>query len=320
MPIETLPPWFVRVNVVVFGLLWGSFLNVVIYRVPLGQSVVKPASRCPSCKKPIRPWDNIPVLSFLILRGKARCCGASLSPRYPLVELIGGVLSLCVYELLVRPLPYGTPLYHAAAVYTASFALAMGLVAAAFIDLEHMILPDSITYGGAVLGLATASFRSMSLLESALGAAAGFLMVWLPFIVIYPKIRSGKAGMGMGDAKLVALAGAWFGWGGALFVLLAGAVQGTIAAIVMLLVGGKIEDPEAVRKEREEIEAELSQMSPEERAEAEKELAQDPLFSEAGEGLGQQRLAFGPFLVLATLECLFVGRWLFETYWSWISV
>lgn len=320
MPLALLPLWFVRANIVVFGLLWGSFLNVVIYRVPLGQSVVRPASRCPACKKPIRPWDNIPVLSYLILRGKARCCGVPLSPRYPLVELIGGVLSLCVFELLVRPLPYDTPLIHSAAVYIASFALAMGLVAAAFIDLEHMILPDSITYGGTVLGLATASFRSMSIVDALIGAVSGFMIVWLPFIVIYPKLRGGKVGMGLGDAKLLALAGAWFGWGGALFVLLAGALQGTIAAIVMLLAAGKIEEPEAVRKEREELQKELEQMSPEERAEVEKELALDPLLEEAGEGLGQQRLAFGPFLALATLECLFVGRWLFETYWSWISV
>lgn len=320
MPLALLPLWFVRANIVVFGLLWGSFLNVVIYRVPLGQSVVRPASRCPACKKPIRPWDNIPVLSYLILRGKARCCGVPLSPRYPLVELIGGVLSLCVFELLVRPLPYDTPLIHSAAVYIASFALAMGLVAAAFIDLEHMILPDAITYGGTVLGLATASFRSMSIVDALIGAASGFMIVWLPFIVIYPKLRGGKVGMGLGDAKLLALAGAWFGWGGALFVLLAGALQGTIAAIVMLLAVGKIEDPEAVRKEREELQKELEQMSAEERAEVEKELALDPLLEEAGEGLGQQRLAFGPFLALATLECLFVGRWLFETYWSWISV
>lgn len=314
------PLWFVRVNIAAFGLLWGSFLNVVIHRVPLGQSVVRPASRCPACKKPIRPWDNVPVLSYLILRGKARCCGAPISPRYPLIELMGGVLALAVFELLVLPLPQDTELARAAFVFIASYALAMGLAAAAFIDLEHMILPDSITYGGTALGLSTFSFRSMSITDALFGAAFGFLIVWLPFIVIYPKLRGGRVGMGMGDAKLLMLAGAWFGWGGALFVLLAGAVQGTIAAIVMVLTGRKIEEPEAVRKEREELKKELEQMSPEEREELERELKDDPLAEEAGSGLGQARLAFGPFLALATLECLFVGRYLFETYWSWISL
>jgi leader peptidase (prepilin peptidase) / N-methyltransferase len=139
------------------------------------------------------------------------------------------------------------------------------------------------------------------------GAAAGFLVIWLPFVVIYPRIR-GKVGMGMGDAKLLMLAGAWFGWPGALFVLGAGAVQGTVAAIAMILVRGKIEEPEAVAREREEILAELETLSPEERAEAEKELAADPLMEEAGPGMGQARIAFGPFLILATLECLLIGR------------
>jgi leader peptidase (prepilin peptidase)/N-methyltransferase len=115
------------------------------------------------------------------------------------------------------------------------------------------------------------------------------------------------------------LAGAWFGWPGALFVLGAGAVQGTLVAIPILLFKGKIEEPEAVRREREEIKKELEAMSPEERAEAEKELAADPLAEEAGEGLGQLRMPFGPFLVLATIECLLFGRDLMAAYLSWMG-
>ncbi|HLM74640.1 MAG TPA: prepilin peptidase [Polyangiaceae bacterium] len=312
-------PWFVRAIALAFGLLWGSFLNVVIHRVPRGQSVVTPASHCPACGKPIRPWDNIPLLSYALLGGKARCCKARLSPRYPLVEAIGGLLSLAILEAVVFRLPEGTTITRSLAVYTADLALALGLVAAAFIDLEHMILPDPITFGGAILGVATASYRFMSFTDALLGAAVGFGIVWLPFIVLYPKIRGGKVGMGLGDAKLLMLAGAWFGWGGALFVLGAGAIQGTVVALVTLLARGKIEEPEAVREEREAIQRELEEMSPEEREEAEKELALDPLADEPGEGIGQARLAFGPFLVLATLEVLLFGRDLLGVYFAWLE-
>lgn len=307
MRLDDLPPAFLRVVVVMLGLVWGSFLNVVIYRVPRGMSVVRPGSRCPACETPIRAWQNIPLFGWLLLRGRARCCGVRVSPRYPLVEAIGGVVALAILEAVIFRMPGETSALRASAVFVADFALALGLVAAAFIDLEHMILPDSITLGGAALGVATASLRGMTFTESLIGAAVGFVLVWLFFVVLYSKIR-GRAGMGLGDAKLLMLAGAWLGWAGALFVLGAGAIQGTIAAMVTLARRGKLEEPEAVRREREELRAELEAMSPEERAEVEKELAADPLADEPGEGVGQARIAFGPFLILATLECLLLGK------------
>jgi leader peptidase (prepilin peptidase)/N-methyltransferase len=314
--LDDLPPTFLRVLAVLMGLLWGSFLNVVIYRVPREMSVVRPASHCPACGQPVRAYDNIPVLSFVLLGGKARCCKARLSVRYPLVEAIGGLLSLAVLEAVVFRLGPTTPMVRALAVYVADFALVLGLVAAAFIDLEHMYLPDPVTLGGAALGLATASFREMSYVDSLIGAAVGFGVVWLPFMVIYPRLRGGKVGMGLGDAKLMMLAGAWFGWGGALFVMGAGALQGTVAALAMLLFRGKIDEPEAVTREREEARKEIEALPPEERAAAEKELAEDPLAEEAGEGIGQARMAFGPFLVLATIECLLVGRDVIGVVWG----
>ena len=314
-----LPLWLLYGFALFFGLIWGSFLNVVIYRVPRGMSVVHPPSRCPACEKPIRPWDNIPVFGWLLLRGKARCCGVKVSPRYPIVEAIGGLLSVAIVHVVIMSLAPSTSVARAGAIYVADLALVLGLVAATFIDLEHMILPDQITIGGAVLGVATASFRDMTFVDSLLGAGVGFGIVFLPFVVIYPKLRGG-AGMGLGDAKLLMLAGAWFGWVGAIVVLCAGAVQGTLAAVGMLVLQGKIEEPEAVRKEREELRAELEKMSPDERAEVEKELEKDPLMEEAGEGLGQARMAFGPFLALATLEFLFFGHSFVEAYVSWISV
>ncbi len=318
MILDDLPPLFLRVFAVAFGLIWGSFLNVVIYRVPRRMSVVHPPSHCPACGKPIRPWNNVPVLSWLLLRGRAGCCGARLSPRYPLVEAMGGLLSLALLEVVVFRLGPLTTLPRALAVYTADLALVLGLVAGAFIDLEHMYLPDAITLGGAVLGVATASLRSLGFVEAIVGAVVGFAVVWLPFVVIYPRLR-GRAGMGLGDAKLLMLAGAWFGWGGALFVLGAGAVQGTLVAIPLLLFKGKIEEPEAVRREREEMKKELEGMTPDERAEAEKELAADPLAEEAGPGLGQARMPFGPFLSLATIECLLVGRDVLSTTFGWMG-
>lgn len=270
--IAMLPGWFPAVAAFTFGLLWGSFLNVVIYRVPRELSVVRPASRCPGCGTPIAGYDNIPVLSYVILRGRARCCGAKMSPRYPLVELIGGALSLAIWQAIVLRLPADTSAGRALAVYGAYFALALGLVAAAFIDAEHMFLPDSIMFGGIVLGIATATVRGLAFTESLLGAAIGFVVIWLPFIFVYKGLL-GRTGMGLGDAKLLALAGAWLGWPGAVFALLAGAVQGTLYAGVLKLLGIEPKLPKAVL---EEI-AELEKAAAEGDEEAKKALAEDPL-------------------------------------------
>jgi leader peptidase (prepilin peptidase)/N-methyltransferase len=302
-----LPAWFWMGVGVSLGLLFGSFLNVVIYRVPRGESIAFPASHCPSCGTPIRAFDNVPVLGWLLLRGRARCCNAAISPRYPLVELLGGLLAATLIQVAVLTLPADTPLWQGALLFAAELALGLGLIAAAFIDLSHMYLPDPITIGGAVLGLLSVPLRpGASWQESLLGAAVGFAAVWLPFDLLHRLVR-GKTGMGLGDAKLVMLAGAWFGWQGALFALLAGAIQATVTVGIVLLFGGKLDEPEAVKQERAELEQELAQASPEERAAIEAELAGDPLAAEPEEGLGKARIAFGPFLILATLELLVFG-------------
>jgi leader peptidase (prepilin peptidase) / N-methyltransferase len=142
-------PWLVRALAGVWGCVWGSFVNVVIHRVPRELSVVRPGSHCPACGTPLRAIDNVPVLSWLLLRGRARCCGARISPRYVVVELLGGLLALAVLEVVVRSLADDTTVAHAAALFFADFALAMALLAAAFIDAEHMYLPDAVTIGGA---------------------------------------------------------------------------------------------------------------------------------------------------------------------------
>jgi leader peptidase (prepilin peptidase) / N-methyltransferase len=300
-----LSPWLLRAFAVVWGCLWASFVNVVVYRIPRGLSVVRPASHCPACGAPVAAYDNLPVVSWLVLGGRARCCGAPISPRYVVVEILGGVISLGVLEAVLRALPPDTTLGHAASMFVADFGLAMALLAAAFIDASHMILPDSITLGGALFGLATPALRGLGWADVAIGAAAGFFGVWLPFIALYKAVR-GRDGMGLGDAKLAMLAGAWFGWQGAAFAVFAGALQATIAAGVILLVRGKIDEPQAVRADREE----LARAAAGGDEEARQILADDPLGTPPEDGVMAARLPFGPFLCLATIEWLLAGDWL----------
>jgi leader peptidase (prepilin peptidase) / N-methyltransferase len=300
-----LAPWLVGVFAFVWGSLWGSFLNVVIYRVPRGMSVVRPASHCPGCGAAIRPLDNVPILSWLVLGGRARCCGVRVSPRYVAVEVLGGLVALGIVQVVIRPLPGDTTLVHAGAIFLADLALAQALIAAAFIDLSHMFLPDSITIGGTLFGLATPGLRGLGWSDALLGAGVGLVGVWLPFIVGYGALR-GRPGMGLGDAKLVMLAGAWFGWPGAAFALFAGALQATLGAIVVLLVHGRIEEPEAVRQDR----AELRRAADQGDTEALAALAADPLATPPDEGLMAARMPFGPFLCLAIIEWMLGGEWI----------
>jgi leader peptidase (prepilin peptidase)/N-methyltransferase len=290
----------------VLGLLFGSFLNVVIYRLPRGESLSHPGSRCPGCGKPIRFYDNIPVLGWLMLRGRARCCKVRISPRYPLIEALGGLLAWAIVRAIIFELPEETAWWRVVLVFALYLTLALGLLAASFIDLDHMYLPDPITLGGTALGFASVALRDVSLQDAAIGAAVGFTVVWLPFDFLYGKLR-GLPGMGLGDAKLVMLAGAWFGWQGALFALLGGAVQASFTALAVYLARGKLEEPEAVIRERQELRALLESTEGEARAELEREIARDPLAFEPEAGLGKARLAFGPFLALATIEYMLFG-------------
>lgn len=341
------PRWFLPAAAFLFGLLWGSFLNVVIYRVPRDMSVVRPASHCPACGKPVAPYDNVPLFSFLILRGRARCCGAKMSPRYLVVEFIGGLLSLAVFQAIVLALPNEAPAHRALAIYAADFVLCLGLVAAAFIDAEHMFLPDRVTLGGLVLGIATASLRDLPFVDALIGAAVGFTAVWLPFVFLYKGLL-GRTGMGMGDAKLLALAGAWFGWQGAVFVLFAGALQGTIYAGIAWVFGIEHKLPKAVQEDIDELKKDAAAGN----EEAKKLLEEDPLTeneddafivaffrkifgapapaapppseaapeapppsehpSEEDVEVPRARMPFGPFLILSILELLFVGGMIFD--------
>lgn len=315
------PPILWRVFAPIFGLVWGSFLNVVIHRLPRGESIVRPSSRCPNCATPIRAIDNIPVVSWLVLRGRARCCGSRISPRYVLVEAMSGLVALAIVEGIILQLPDDTSLIRAGAIFVSNLALALGLIAASFVDLEHMYVPDSISLGAVILGIVTFPLRPpLTFMGAAAAAAGSFLLVWLGFGVLYRLVR-GRTGMGLGDAKLLMVAGAWFGWQGALFALMAGAVQGTIAALVVFAARGRIDEPQAVSREREDVLARIEAIEdPEQRAAAARQVVRDPIFEQGSGGVGQARIAFGPFLALATIEYLFFGKLIFQTSLRWMDV
>jgi leader peptidase (prepilin peptidase) / N-methyltransferase len=196
------------------GAVMGSFLNVVAFRLPRRESLVKPRSRCPSCGTPVRPYDNVPVLSWLLLRGRCRSCSARISPRYPLVEAATALL--CAAAVLTQD---------GAAAIALAVTLVLLLVPAALIDLEHRIIPNRLTAAGALLalGLGTAldpSGEPGRLIAGA--AAAGFLLL---AALAYP------GGMGMGDVKLAGVMGLFLGAAVApalLIALLAGVLLGAV--------------------------------------------------------------------------------------------
>jgi leader peptidase (prepilin peptidase) / N-methyltransferase len=189
-----MPPALEIAFIAFLGAILGSFLNVVIHRLPLGESLASPGSRCPSCGAPIAPYDNIPILSWLLLRGRCRHCGAPISPRYPAVELLTAAAFAAVVAVrgfdddLVLELPF-----------------VASLIALAGIDLDHKLLPNKIVYPMGVYGLvATAIVDSGDLVEHLIAGAGGFLFLFIA-VLAYPR------GMGMGDVKLAGAMGLYLG-------------------------------------------------------------------------------------------------------------
>ena len=217
-----LPAGALLAGVAVLGACLGSFLNVVIWRLPRGESLVRPGSHCPRCGTPVRPHDNLPVLGWLLLRGRCRDCGATISPRYPLVELLGA--ALCVVAVLATATP-------AAAVAVA--ALLLTLLAVFFIDLDHRLILDVMTLPGTVLGLAACPLLGVDRLDALIGAAGGFAALW-GLREGYRRWR-GVEGLGFGDVKLAAMLGAWLGWQGVLMTFLAGSGVGALAGLALVL-------------------------------------------------------------------------------------
>jgi leader peptidase (prepilin peptidase)/N-methyltransferase len=230
--------------VLLVGLIIGSFLNVCIVRLPHGLSIVTPPSQCPRCKQPIKFYDNIPVISYLLLRGKCRTCGLPISWRYPLVELLNGMAYLWVYHELGL---------NGEAVLI--MALCSSLIVITFIDLDHQIIPDSITLPGMVLGLIVAPFFMPALaeplpgyldrlmpygwphLESVINSFIGLVCGGAPLFILgwtWEKLRHVEA-MGGGDVKLMGMFGSFLGWKSAFLIIMLGAIAGSVVGVALIL-------------------------------------------------------------------------------------
>jgi leader peptidase (prepilin peptidase)/N-methyltransferase len=234
-------PWYFPMVAFIFGACIGSFLNVCIYRIPAGKSIVRPGSHC-ACGKPIAWYDNIPILSWFILRGKARCCGAPFSFRYPFVEMLTGGLFLGCW--LVAP-------SWSVALCWMFFASIM--VCATFIDIDTFMIPDRFSIGGMLAGvllsLLVPALHTMgegflfgsfvAMIQSLTGAFVGTALVY--WIMVLAEVILKKPAMGEGDVKLMGAIGAFCGWQGAVFALFGGAILGTVAifswTVTQLLLG-----------------------------------------------------------------------------------
>ena len=242
-------PWLLDVSVLVLGLVVGSFLNVVIYRVPVMMereersyctallsgddnavmeqgdtfNLMTPNSHCPGCNHAIRPWENIPVLSYLILRGQCSNCGTGISARYPIVEAVSGLLAL------VLAWTYGT----AGLPLLGALLFTWAMISLTLIDIDHMLLPDSITLPLLWLGLLfNLGGTFVPLVDAVIGAMAGYLSLWLVYWGF--KLVTGKEGMGYGDFKLLAALGAWLGWQVLPLIILLSSVVGAALGIVVI--------------------------------------------------------------------------------------
>ncbi|WP_020649325.1 prepilin peptidase [Solimonas variicoloris] len=227
------------------GLIVGSFLNVVIYRLPRMMerawkrdarealelpaldeapfSLLRPASCCPSCGTPIKPWHNVPLFGWLFLRGRCAACGTAIPAQYPLVELAAGVMAgVCAWHF-----GYGPQL-------PAALALSWTLLALAVIDLRTQLLPDDLTLPLLWLGLLLALFPVFAgLRDAVLGAMAGYLVLWSIYWLF--KLTTGKEGMGYGDFKLLAALGAWLGWQALPTIVLLSSVVGAVVGVGLVL-------------------------------------------------------------------------------------
>ena len=215
-----------------FGLAMGSFLNVCIYRIPAKKSLISPGSHCPNCNNPVKPYDNIPVLSFLLLSGRCRHCKVKISIRYPVVELLTALLFVAIFAV------YGPTLQFL--IYS---LLVAGLLVITLIDLDRYIIPDRISIPGAVIGLLCSpineqlGFGVKGMLTSVIGFFMGGVLF---FVIAYVgSVVFKKESMGGGDIKLAALLGAFLGWKGALVSFFLAFLSGAVIGAVVLLVSSK---------------------------------------------------------------------------------
>lgn len=256
--LETSTPLFLALTAL-FGLMVGSFLNVVIYRLPLMMqrdwraqcleylqletddtgaadatpqpvfNLLKPDSHCPACQHKVRPWQNIPIISYLLLKGRCASCQTPISWRYPAVELLTAALSVLV-AWRFGPTP----------ACLAALVLTWSLISLTVIDLDHQLLPDSITLPLMWLGLLLSLTPwGLDVTPSAalVGAAAGYLSLWSLYWAF--KLLTGREGMGYGDFKLLAALGAWFGWQQLLPIIIISSLTGAVAGVALMVLAGR---------------------------------------------------------------------------------
>jgi leader peptidase (prepilin peptidase)/N-methyltransferase len=277
--VQSIPFGFSATFAIALGAVVGSFLNVVVSRLPQEASIVRPRSRCPRCGAAIAWYDNVPIVSFLLLRARCRACAAPISWRYPALEALTAAAAL------------GALLRHGPSLRAlAELALAALLLALAFIDLETWLLPHALTWPLGLLGLAASAARlapAPSLASSAMGAAAGFAAFAL--VAALGKWVFKKEALGLGDVWLLLGIGAWLGIGALLPVVLLASVQGSVVGIVLVLVGRATpgRDPSAPAG-----------------AEAREEVWVPP----------RNALPFGPFLVAGALEWLYAAAPLAQAF------
>ena len=284
--------------VFLWGLLWGSFANVVIWRLPQGQSVVRPRSKCPHCQTPLSWKDNIPVFSYLWLRGQCRHCHAKISLRYLVVEVLAGFLSFTLYmEYVIRSLAEGgEPGLWAWGLW---FGFCLCLLMITYTDLDWWVIPNKIVLPLAGVGFVAALIAPQVLgipaYEAVLAAGLGYgLIAGLRFI--YQRLR-GLEALGLGDAKLLLAIGAFCGLRGLCWTVAAGAIQGLIFSVPLLLSGRSV-----AKRKLEDVHGGDSELGKE-----------DPKAGVMG-----MRVPFGPFLALAALEyvCL---RTMIEDLFLWFT-
>ncbi|MEI8121185.1 MAG: prepilin peptidase [bacterium] len=284
-PVNVNPADYAYISFLVFcfGACMGSFLNVCIYRIPLEQSVIKPRSHCPHCKKEIAWYDNLPLFSYFILKAKCRHCGESISSRYVIVEAMTAALFLLVWlklPILMMPPPFALTPVFAPAIIPVFWLVVFGLALGTFVDLEHMIIPDRVSLGGIVLGLVFSSLVPAlhaqpdgygGFLSAFLGAAVGVGILW--FVAVLGKLIFRKDAMGMGDVKLMGAIGAFLGWPSVLFTLLVSSFLGAGVGLTLVATG---------KKEM------------------------------------QSRIPYGPYIALAALIWLLWGPSIWNAYLDWL--
>jgi len=216
-----------NVFVFLFGAVVGSFLNVCIYRIPRSESIVFPASHCPECGNKIRAFDNIPIISYLLLRGKCRTCGSRISWQYPLVELLSALLTLVLFLK-----------FHLSPTFFVLFLFCMALVVITFVDLEHQIIPDSISLPGIVVGfLSSFILPWLSWQNSLIGIVAGGGSLLL--VAYGYQLLTKKEGMGGGDIKLLAMMGAFLGWKSIPFIIFTSSLFGSVVGLTLMAIRKK---------------------------------------------------------------------------------